>query len=158
MAKHSEQRVLPYSPEQMFDLVADIEKYPEFLPWCMAARIRTAQGNEVLADLVIGFKMYRERFGSRVTLERPGRIHVSYFDGPFRYLENQWLFEPAPGGHCRIDFYVDFEFKSRMLQKVIEVLFNEAVRRMVAAFESRARKLYGAAETKFASQPIPKHV
>ena len=143
MAKYAEQRLLPYTPEQLFDLVADIEKYPEFLPWCIGARIRERRANELNADLVIGFKVYRERFTSHVVLSPPEHIHVTYSDGPFRYLENQWKFEPGPNGGCIIDFYVDFEFKSKMLQKLIEVLFNEAVRRMVAAFEGRARVLYG---------------
>jgi coenzyme Q-binding protein COQ10 len=144
MPTHAEKRVLPYTPEQMYDLVADIEKYPEFLPWCLAARIRKRDGNVVYADLIIGFKMIRERFTSRVKLDRPNlRIDVAYAEGPFRYLNNHWQFEPLPNGHCRIDFYVDFEFRSAILQKLIGVLFNEAVKRMVHAFENRARKLYG---------------
>lgn len=144
MPTHAEQRVLPYRPDQLFDLVADIERYPEFLPWCVAARIRSRQGQEILADLVIGFKMIRERFTSRVNLDRPGRrIDVSYSEGPFRYLNNHWLFEEMPDGTTRIDFFVDFEFRSAMLQKIIGMLFNEAVRRMVAAFEARAKALYG---------------
>ena len=143
MPTHAEKRVLPYTPEQMYDLVADIEKYPEFLPWCLAARIRKRDGNVVYADLIIGFKMIRERFTSRVTLSPPGRIDVSYTEGPFSYLNNHWIFSPTETGGCLIDFYVDFEFRSKMLQKIIGVLFNEAVRRMVAAFETRARQLYG---------------
>jgi coenzyme Q-binding protein COQ10 len=143
MAKYAERRLLPYTPEQLFDLVADIERYPEFLPWCIGARIRERRAGELNADLVIGFKVYRERFTSHVVLSPPGQIHVTYSDGPFRYLQNEWKFEPGPNGGCVIDFYVDFEFKSKMLQKLIEVLFSEAVRRMVAAFEGRARKLYG---------------
>ena len=146
MPTHVEQRVLPYTPEQLFDLVADVERYPEFLPWCVGARIRERQPDRIVADLIIGFKMFRERFTSRVALNPPQRIDVSYTEGPFRYLNNHWIFERVPGG-CRIEFFVDFEFKSRMLQKVIELLFSEAVRRMVAAFESRAADLYG--------QPIP---
>ena len=142
MPTHAEQRVLPYTPEQMYALVADIERYPEFLPWCVAARIRERRADFISADLVIGFRMFRERFTSHVKLDRPGRIDVTYAEGPFRYLNNHWSFERVPGG-CRVDFFVDFEFKSRMLQKVIEVLFGEAVRRMVAAFEGRARQLYG---------------
>ena len=143
MPTHAEQRVLPYTPEQMFDLVADIERYPEFLPWCVGARITSRQENEIAADLVIGFRMFRERFTSLVKLDRPGlRIDVTYTDGPFRYLNNHWIFERVPGG-CRLDFFVDFEFKSRILQRVIELFFHEAVRRMVAAFEARAKKLYG---------------
>lgn len=144
MPTHAERRVLPYRPEQLFDLVADIERYPEFLPWCIAARIKRREGDVILADLVIGFKMIRERFTSRVRLDRPNlRIDVAYTEGPFRYLNNHWIFEPAPHDSCLLDFFVDFEFRSALLQKVIGVLFNEAVRRMVAAFEARARALYG---------------
>ena len=142
MPTHAEQRLLPYTPEQMYALVADIERYPEFLPWCVAARIRERRADFINADLVIGFRMFRERFTSHVRLDPPGRIDVTYAEGPFRYLNNHWNFERVPGG-CRIDFFVDFEFKSRLLQKVIEVLFGEAVRRMVAAFETRAEQLYG---------------
>ena len=142
MPTHAEQRVLPYTPEQLFALVADVERYPEFLPWCVGARIRKRQPGLVVADLIIGFKMFRERFTSQVRLDPPRRIDVTYTEGPFRYLENHWIFDPAPGG-CRVDFFVDFEFKSRLLQRVIELLFHEAVRRMVAAFEGRAEQLYG---------------
>lgn len=143
MPTHAEKRVLPYSPEQMFDLVAAVDRYPEFLPWCTGARIRSRTGNVVIADLIIGFKMFRERFTSKVVLDRPGRIDVAYTDGPFRYLTNHWDFIPRDDGQCLIDFYVDFEFKSRLLQNTIGLLFNEAVRRMIAAFEGRARALYG---------------
>jgi coenzyme Q-binding protein COQ10 len=144
MPTHAEKRELPYRPEQLFDLVADIERYPEFLPWCVAARVRSREGDMIVADLVIGFKMIRERFTSRVKLDRPNlHIDVAYSEGPFRYLNNHWHFEPLPNDHCRIDFYVDFEFRSPILQRIIGVLFNEAVKRMVHAFENRARKLYG---------------
>jgi coenzyme Q-binding protein COQ10 len=142
MPTHAEQRVLPSTPEQLFALVADIERYPEFLPWCRGARIRERQPHLVVADLIIGFRMFRERFTSRVTLDSPRKIDVTYAEGPFRYLNNHWIFEKVPEG-CRIDFFVDFEFKSRLMQRVIEVLFGEAVRRMVGAFEKRARDLYG---------------
>jgi coenzyme Q-binding protein COQ10 len=152
MPTHAEHRVLPYTPEQMYALVADIERYPEFLPWCVAARLRERRADFVSADLVIGFKMFRERFTSNVKLDPPGRIDVTYAEGPFRYLNNSWMFERVPGG-CRIDFFVDFEFKSRVLQKVIEVLFGEAVKRMVAAFEGRARQLYGAPAPDQAAAP-----
>jgi coenzyme Q-binding protein COQ10 len=141
MPSHGEERVLPYTQEQLFGLVADIERYPEFLPWCMGARIRERQPHLVIADLIIGFKMFRERFTSRVELAPPRRIDVSYTEGPFRYLNNYWIFDRVAGG-CRVTFYVDFEFRSRALQRVIEVLFGEAVRRMVGAFEKRARDLY----------------
>ena len=144
MITHAEQRLLGYRPEQMFDLVADIERYPEFLPWCIGARIRERNDTLVVADLIIGFKMIRERFTSRVSLDREHlTIEVAYADGPFKQMTNRWRFEPAEDGRCRIDFYVAFEFRSAMLQKLIGVLFHEAVRRMVGAFETRARKLYG---------------
>src|SRR5690606_27613604 len=142
MPTHAERRFLPYTPEQLFALVADVERYPEFLPWCVASRVRSRQGNVVVADLMIGFKMVRERFTSRVTLSPPDRIDVAYTEGPLRHLNNHWIFEEAPGG-CVIDFFVDFEFKSVILQRLIGALFNEAVRRMVGAFESRAHALYG---------------
>ncbi|MDE1147770.1 MAG: type II toxin-antitoxin system RatA family toxin [Azospirillaceae bacterium] len=144
MPTHAEKRVLPYTPEQLFRLVAEVEKYPEFLPWAVAARIRRREGNVIWADLVIGFKMVREKFTSKVTLDEPGlRIDVEYTDGPFHHLNNHWIFEPHPEG-CLIDFYVDFEFRNLILQKIIGALFGEAVRRMVAAFEARAHQLYGA--------------
>ena len=144
MPVHKEKRVLPYTPDQLYELVVDIERYPEFLPWCLGARVRTRQEELIVADLIIGFKMFRERFTSRVVPDAEAqRIDVTYAEGPFKYLENHWVFEEHPEG-CLIDFYVDFEFRSKLLQKVIESLFHEAVRRMVAAFETRARDLYGA--------------
>ena len=152
MPTHAEERVLSYTPEQLFTLVADIERYPEFLPWCVGARIKKREGNLVLADLIIGFRMFRERFTSHVTLDPPGGIDVAYTEGPFRYLTNHWTFTPVEGG-CRVGFFVDFEFKSRLLQRLIEVLFNEAVRRMVGAFEKRARDLYGAPSPRRVDQP-----
>jgi coenzyme Q-binding protein COQ10 len=140
---HAEKRILPYRPDQLFSLVAGIEQYPKFLPWCVGARVRERTERVVVADLIIGFKVFRERFTSRVTLDPEGRrIDVEYTDGPFKYLKNHWIFHPHPTG-CEIDFYVDFEFRSRLLQKTIELLFNEAVKRMVAAFETRAKQLYG---------------
>jgi coenzyme Q-binding protein COQ10 len=142
MPTWSEKRAMPYRPDQLHALVADIERYPEFLPWCLAAKVRRREGAVLHADLVIGIKMVRERFTSRVTLSPPGRIDVTYADGPFKYLTNHWIFEPNADG-CMVDFFVDFEFRNRMLQKIMEVLFTEAVRRMVAAFEARARSLYG---------------
>ena len=146
MPTHAEKKRLPYTPAEMFDLVADIETYPEFLPWCVGTRIRSRDGNLVVADMIIGYKMFRESFTSRVTLSKPDRIDVEYSDGPFKYLHNHWIFEPdGPGndqGTC-IDFFVDFEFKSRILQAMIGVVFGEAVRIMVNAFERRAEVIYG---------------
>ena len=142
MTVHSEKRVLPYSPEQLYALVADVKSYPEFLPWCMAARIRHQDDYALEADLIIGFQMFRERFTSYVALDPDDlEIKVEYAEGPFKYLTNEWRFLEHDDG-CEIDFYVDFEFNSRLLQSVIETLFTEAVRRMVGAFETRADALY----------------
>jgi coenzyme Q-binding protein COQ10 len=131
----------------MYDLVADVASYPEFLPWCAAARIRseTDMGDgavEMLADLVISFKVFRERFGSRVVLY-PGqmKIDTEYLDGPFRYMKSNWAFADAEGG-CDVTFFVDFEFKNAILQGIIGVVFNEAMQRIVRAFERRAAELY----------------
>ena len=147
MPTHAEQRTLPYRPEQLFDLVADIERYPEFLPWCVACRVTRRDGNVIWGDLIVGFKVFREKFTSKVTLNGPGRVDVEYIDGPFRYLNNHWLFLPVDGGRATtIDFYVDFEFRSRALQAVVRAAFNEAVRRMVQAFEKRAHDIYGEPE------------
>jgi coenzyme Q-binding protein COQ10 len=145
MPTHAEKRHLPYTPEQLFDLVADIERYPEFLPWCVAARIRRREGNVLIADLMIGFKMVRERFTSKVTLGNH-RLDVVYTEGPFKHLNNHWIFERAADGGTNIDFFVDFEFHSKVLRTLIGALFNEAVRLMVASFERRASQLYGAGD------------
>ena len=142
MPHYAEKKLVPYRPEQLFDLVADVGKYPQFLPWCVGARLRSRTEAELVADLTIGFGPFRESFTSRVTLERPLRAKVRYETGPFRYLNNQWEFAPHPQG-CEVDFFVDFEFRSRILQAAIGLVFNEAVRRMVAAFRKRAREVYG---------------
>lgn len=154
MPHHSDSRILPYSACQMYDLVADVESYPEFLPWNSAARIRSRKsqdnGSEVIeADLVISFKVFREKFGSRVTLwPAENRIDTEYLDGPFRYLRSGWHFtdvgpEAPQGPGCKVDFFVDFEFRNAILGKVIGVVFGEAMTRIVRAFEDRARALYG---------------
>ncbi len=142
MPTHAEKRVLRYSPDQLFALVADVRRYPEFLPWCVGARVISREETELVADLTIGFKLFRETFRSHVTLERPHHVHVRYLNGPFRYLNNHWRFAPHPQG-TEVDFFVDFEFRSRLLQAVIGTVFNEAVRLMVRAFERRAMHLYG---------------
>jgi coenzyme Q-binding protein COQ10 len=141
MPRHHETRVLPYTPEQVFDLVADIARYPEFLPWVQAMRVRSATPVLVTADMIVGFKMVRERFTSRVTLDRPNRIHVDYIDGPLKYLRNDWNFRADPRG-CAVDFSVDFEFKSRMFERLAGLFFGEALKRMVGAFETRAAAIY----------------
>ena len=143
MPTHAEQRHLPYTQDQLFKLVAEVDRYPEFLPWCSAARVTRREGEVFWADLVVRFKMFKERFTSKVTLHPNEQVDVVYIEGPFRYLNNHWKFIPQPDGSCVIDFYVDFEFRSKILQKMIGLLFNEAVSRMVNAFEARARDLYG---------------
>ena len=143
MPTHAEIRRVAHTPEQMFELVADVGKYPEFLPWCVAARVTRRDSEKIFAELVIGYKMFRERFTSTVTLDRPGRIDVAYFEGPFKYLNNHWIFRPLADGGTEIDFFVDFEFRSRFLQRVIGLVFNEAVRIMVRAFEKRADAVHG---------------
>ncbi len=156
MPVHAEKRVLPFSPRQLFDLVADIEAYPRVLPWCAAARVRDREGDVLYADMVIGYRMIRDRFTSRVTMTPPEagdrqqgggeagvwRIDVFYIDGPLKYLQNHWVFRPAGEGGCEIDFFVDFQFTSRLFEHLIAPLFNEVVRRMVTAFERRAHIVY----------------
>ena len=149
MPRHSETKVLTYSAAQMFDLVADVAKYPEFLPWTAAARIRSTRpidgGQEMLADLVISFKVFRERFGSRVTLLSAQKmIMTEYIDGPFKHLKSVWRFADRPEGGCEVAFEVDFEFKNAILAGIIGIVFNEAMARVVRAFEARADQLYGA--------------
>ena len=148
MPRHSETKLLPNRAEQMFDLVADVASYPEFLPWTAAARVRSTRpvegGQEMLADLVISFKVFRERFGSRVTLlPAQNRILTEYIDGPFKHLKSVWSFADRPEGGCEVAFEVDFEFKNAILAGIIGLVFNEAMTRVVRAFETRADKLYG---------------
>lgn len=142
MPRHEETRVLPYTPEQLFDLVADIDRYREFLPWCLASRITKREGNVLYADVVIGFRMLRETYTSRVVLDRPRTIDVDYVKGPFRHLDNHWRFTPENEGRTRVYFMVDFEIGPPFLRQIMEPLFHEAVRRMVHAFETRAARLY----------------
>ena len=154
MPTHSEKRIVPYSADEMYALIADVARYPEFLPWCAAARVRSTRplpdgaGEVMEADLVISFKVYRERFGSRVTLRPAERtIDVEYLEGPFRYLQNHWAFVPLGDRRSEIDFFVDFEFRSALLQRLIGLVFHEAMLRIVRAFEKRAAQLYGARST-----------
>ncbi|MBV1927354.1 MAG: type II toxin-antitoxin system RatA family toxin [Rhodobacteraceae bacterium] len=147
MTSHSETRSLPYTARQMYDLVAEVPKYPDFLPWCAAARVRktTELGDHSVmeADLVISFKVFRERFGSRVTMwPEEMSIDTEYLDGPFRFLKSTWSFVDTDNG-CDVSFFVDFEFRNALLQGIIGVVFNEAMHRIVRAFENRAADLYG---------------
>lgn len=134
---------LPYTAEQMFDLVADVDRYPEFLPWVIATRIRSETESEMTADMLVGFKALREKFTSRVHMERPRQLRVQYIDGPLRDLDNRWTFRPLEDGGCEIDFCVDFAFKNRMFEALAGQYFDRAFRKMVAAFETRANELYG---------------
>lgn len=149
MPSHSEQQFSPYNTQQLFDLVADIERYPEFLPWCRAARILEHREDEIIGELVISFSHLTESYTSRVTLQRPahpgepGAIDVNLVKGPFENLSNKWRFAPGPQGGTLIDFSLDFRFRSRILEKLIGSLFTKATARMVTAFSERANALYG---------------
>ena len=140
--KHEERRIIKHTPNNLFNLVADVKKYPEFLPWCLGARIKKLDLTSFEADLIIGFKIYKEIYSSKITLDKKKKkIIVDYKDGPFEYLQNYWLFKDNPVG-CEIEFMVDFKFKSIFLQTLMETLFNDAVKKMVKAFENRANQLY----------------
>ena len=138
-----ESRTVPYSAEQMFDLVADVARYPEFLPWVVATRVKSDSETEMVADMLVGFKALREKFTSRVYKKRPREIEVVYVDGPLKDLDNVWTFEPTEGGGCEIHFCVDFQFKNIMFEALAGQYFDRAFRKMVAAFETRAEELYG---------------
>jgi len=143
MPKHSETRALPYSPEQMFDLVADVGRYGEFLPWVSAVRVRTNSDTQMVADLIVGFKGLRESFTSRVEKQRPGHIRVDYLEGPLKHLNNDWKFRSDGKGGCLVDFCVDFAFKNRVFEMLAGQVFDRALRKMINAFEERAARLYG---------------
>ena len=142
-----ETRRLPYSAEQMFDLVADVARYPEFLPWVVATRVRSDDGHEMHADMLVGFKALREKFASRVLKDRPNRLEVIYVDGPMRDLDNLWHFRSLPEGGCEIDFSVEFSFKNKMFEMLAGQYFDRAFRKLVTAFEARAEELYGSSSS-----------
>lgn len=144
MPRHSETRRLPYSPEQLFDLVADVGRYHEFLPWVSAVRVRSNTPTEMIADLIVGFAAFRENFTSRVTKDRPRTIEVDYLEGPLKHLRNEWTFKPDGQGGTRLDFCVDFAFRSAIFERLAGQVFDRAFRKMVASFETRAAELYGA--------------
>ncbi|MDE1174232.1 MAG: type II toxin-antitoxin system RatA family toxin [Parvibaculaceae bacterium] len=148
MATIRQTKDVPHGAEQMFALVAGVEQYPEFLPWCAGLRVRKREqgpeGEIITADLIAAYKMFREQFTSRVSLNQAAlKIDVSYIDGPFKHLENEWRFEPLPEGGSRIHFYIDFAFKNRLLQGMIDALFSRVFERMVQAFVDRADEVYG---------------
>jgi len=151
MPRHSETRHLPYSPDQLFDLVADVGRYSEFLPWVAAVRIRSDSDTLMVADLVVGFKAIKETFTSRVTKQRPHSITVEYVEGPLKYLKNDWTFEPDGRGGTLLSFCVDFAFKSRIFETIAGQMFDRALRRMIGAFEERAHILYGDSSTGMSS-------
>lgn len=142
MPRHHELRSLPYTPEQMFDLVADVASYDQFLPWVSAVRIRSNSETHMVADLMVGFKALREKFTSNIDKQRPASIHVDYVDGPLKYLRNDWKFTADGQGGTIVDFSIDFEFKSRLFEMVAGQMFGHALRMMIGAFEERAAKLY----------------
>ena len=142
-----EVRVLNWSAEQMFDLVADVGRYGEFLPWVIATRVKTDSETEMVADMLVGFSAIREKFTSRVEKIRPHEIRVHYVDGPLRDLDNRWRFLPAGDGACDIDFSVQFTFRNPMLEKLAGQFFDKAFRKMVAAFEARAEQVYGSSSS-----------
>ena len=143
MPRHSETKYLPYTPEQLFELVADVARYDEFLPWVVAVRVRSSSETETVADLVVGFNAFKERFTSRVVKERATRICVDYVEGPLKYLHNEWTFERAADGGTNLHFSVDFAFRSRLFESLAGQMFDRALRRMTSAFEQRAAALYG---------------
>ena len=136
-------RRMPYSAKQMFDLVADVSRYGEFLPWVIATRVRSDSDTEMVADMLVGFKMLREKFTSKVVKESPHRITVQYVDGPMRDLDNRWEFRDVEGG-CELDFNVTFTFRNALFESIAGQYFDRAFRKMVEAFEQRAAELYGA--------------
>jgi coenzyme Q-binding protein COQ10 len=145
--RHTEQRHLPYTPDQLFDLVADVKSYPLFLPWVAAVRVRFDSESETVADLVVGFRALKETFSSRVHKSRPHEIEIDYIEGPLKYLHNNWKFRDDGGGGSIVDFCVDFAFKSRIFETLAGQMFDRALRRMIGAFEDRANALYGAASS-----------
>ena len=142
MPRFIEDRTFIYSAKQMYDLVADVKEYPNFLPWCIGARLYNITDNDFYADLIIGFKVFRERFTSHVMLS-DGQIDIDYVKGPLSHLHNLWQFKDLEDGGSSLHFEVDFEFKNKIFQKMVGGLFTEAVHRMVASFEARAEELYG---------------
>ncbi len=147
MPRHTETRNLPYTPEQLFDLVADVGRYQEFIPWIAAVRIRSNSDTEMIADLVVGFSALKETFTSRVIKQRPAEIEIDYIEGPLKYLHNSWKFDADGKGGTNVDFCVDFAFRSRIFEALAGQMFDRALRRMIGAFEARAHQLYGDSES-----------
>jgi coenzyme Q-binding protein COQ10 len=138
-----EVRRMPYSAEQMFDLVADVDRYSDFLPWVIATRVKSDDETQMVADMLVGFKSLREKLTSRVEKRRPEEIRVHYVDGPLRDLANRWLFRPLGSGECEVEFSVDFSFRNALFEKLAGQYFDRAFGKMVTAFEERAAQLHG---------------
>ena len=151
MPRHTEKRILPYTPEQLFDLVADVGHYQEFLPWVAATRIREDSETGMVADLIVGFGALKETFTSRVKKDRPRQIDIDYIEGPLKYLHNHWKFRAVPGG-TEVDFCVDFAFRNRIFEALAGQMFDRALRRMIGAFETRAAALYGEGSSSSSAQ------
>ncbi|MCB2079150.1 MAG: type II toxin-antitoxin system RatA family toxin [Novosphingobium sp.] len=146
-----ETRDLPYSAEQMFDLVADVGRYQEFLPWVAATRVRSDSETEMVADMLVAFKALREKFTSRVEKSRPEQIKVHYIDGPMSDLDNVWRFHERGPAACQIEFSVEFKFRNALFEKLAGQYIDRAFRKMVGAFETRAQDLYGNSNSSAAS-------
>jgi len=144
MPRHTETRRLPYRPDQLFNLVADVASYPQFLPWVAAVRVRSDDEREMVADLIVGFRAIKETFTSKVRKVRPAEIDIDYIEGPLKYLHNCWRFEPDGEAGTFVHFSVDFAFKNRLFEALAGQVFDRALRRMIGAFEARAHDLYGA--------------
>lgn len=143
MPTHAEKKLLPYTPQQMYNLVADVASYPQFLPWCVGVRIREQSDTHMVADLVIGYKVFKEKFTSHVTFDAENKtINVEYLSGPLSRLNNHWKFIEAENGQCLVDFWLDFDFKSKVLQNMMHFFFDEVVKRMVYSFQARAKEIY----------------
>ena len=153
MTAYREKVAVQYTPQQMYDLVAQVDLYPDFLPWCIGARILKRDNNILYADLIIGWKVLRERFSSKVVLDPPYSVQFDYTNGPLKYLHGDWRFSPTAEGGSLVEFQVDFEFKSRALSVVMGGVFSELVHRMVGAYESRAHQLYGRTKKPASFQP-----
>ena len=143
MPKYNEKKILYFTPKQLFDLVSDVDSYHEFLPWCLASRVTKREKNILIGDLIVGFKLYREKFSSKVVLFEPNKINVDYIKGPFKHLNNTWEFKSLNNGqHTEVSFFIDFQFKSKLLETLIGTLFHDAVKKMIFAFEKRAEEIY----------------
>jgi coenzyme Q-binding protein COQ10 len=143
MPTYQESRIVPYTSEQLYALVMDIEKYPEFLPWCLGARINAQSKTHLSADVIVGYKVFREQFSSRVHFTQDKEIDVEYLKGPMRHLHNKWAFKDVKSGQCKVDFYVDFSLKTKLFESIVDQFFHKALVRMITSFETRAIDLYG---------------